>query len=129
MEWFLNSLFLAWAGALLGAFPLALWVAIALRNRTGVCPKWRSLVCGVLACALTPSFLNVKGGAILPAVLVGWIEAMERDGFSVLILGLLPICLVTLGLFSIWSIQLKLEARGSETKIRSMLSADEQGAE
>src|SRR5688572_2560005 len=123
MEWFLNSFFLMWACALLGAFPLALWVGIALRDRTRVSRGWRLVVCAIVACALTPSMLYVKGGPVpLPPVVVFCTYGMELDGLAFVILGVVPICVATLVLFSLWTIQLNFKARGRGT----LSSADEQ---
>lgn len=81
--------------------------------------RWRVLICALLACAITPSFVawtnghNDGGVIFVPAVLMlACIFAGESRGIlMVVVLGLLPICIVSSVLFGIWSAVIKRRTR------------------
>ena len=71
---------------------------------------WRLLACVILACAITPSFLEwgsafpAGGIMIFPAVLAPYAFGdQQRAVLLAVIRGLLPICIVSSVLLGIWS--------------------------
>ena len=71
---------------------------------------WRLLACVILACAITPSYVDWSNGRgaggiiIFPAVMAACAFAGQQQVILwVIVLGLLPICIVSSVLLGIWS--------------------------
>jgi hypothetical protein len=112
-----------WVWTLGIGLPVFLIVAIVLWRRAQRSVWWRLSVCLVLACAIAPSLHpwtngHSDGGVILmPAVLfaAGVIDPGSERVLIPLILGVLPLGVVSFVVFGIWSLVIRKRKREAES--------------
>jgi len=108
-----------WIWTLGIGLPVFAVVAAILRRRAQQSAWWRFVVCFVLACAIAPSLFpwtnghNAGGVILIPAVLM-FADMIQRGSeavFGALILGALPLCIVSFVLLGIWSALIRRRKR------------------